>query len=68
MMKVSDMKLRAHAVVLPKEGYSYSTIVWGSQECNVLRANQIRLSPSVMMWGGMMGHRLTDLHFVMQEI
>ena len=28
VMKVSYMKLRAQAVVL-KEGYSYSTIVWG---------------------------------------
>ena len=63
MMKVSEMKLRAEAVVLPKKGYSYSTIVWGSQESNVLRANQMKLSPSVMMWGGMM-----ELHFVMQEI
>ncbi len=68
MMKVSDMKLRTQAAVLPKEGYSYSTIVWGSQEGNVLRANQMKLSPSVMMWGGMMKHGLTDLHFVMQEI
>ena len=67
MMKVSDMKLRAKALVLPKEGYSYSTIVWGSQEVNILRANQLNLSPSVMMWGGMMGHGLTNLH-VMQEI
>ena len=65
MMKVSDMKLRAQAVVLPKKGYSYSTIEWGSQESNVLRANQMKLSPSVMMWGGMMGHGLTDLYFAM---
>ena len=65
-MKVSDIKLRAQAVVLPKEGYSYSTIVWGSQEGNVLLANQMKLSPSLMMWGGIMGHRLiTDLHFVL---
>ena len=55
-MKVSDMKLRAKALVLPKEGYSYSTIVWGSQEGNVLRANQTKLNPSVMMRGGMMGY------------
>ena len=68
MMKVGDMKLRAQAVVLPKEGCSYSTIVWGSHEGNVLQANQMKLSPSVIMWGGMMGHGLTDLHFVMQEI
>ena len=71
MIKVSDMKLRAQAVVQlvpPKEGYSYSTIVWGSQEGNVLRANQMKLSPSVMMRGEMMGHRLIDLNFVMQEI
>ena len=68
MMKVSGIKLRARAVVIPKEGYSYSTMVWRSQEGNVLRANQMKLSSSVMMWGGMMGHGLTDLHFVMQEI
>ena len=68
MMKVSDMKLRAQAVVLPKEGYSYSTMVWRSQKGNVLRANQMKLSSSVMMWGGMMGHGLTDLHFVMHEL
>ena len=67
-MKASDMKLRAKALVLPKEGYSYSTIMRGSQEGNFLRVNQMKLSPSVMMWGGMMGHGLTDLHFVMQEI
>ena len=69
-MKVSDMKLRAQAVVLLNEGYSYSTIVWGSQEGNVLRASQIQMkhSPSIMMWGGMMGHGLTDLHFLMQEV
>ena len=67
-MKVGYMKLRAQAVVLPKEGYSYSIIVWGSQEGNVLRTNQMKLSLSVMMWGGIMGHGLTDLHFVMQEI
>ena len=68
MMKVSDIKLRAQAVVLPREGYSYSMIVWGSHEGTILRANQMKLSPSVMMWGGMMGHGLTDLHFVMQKI
>ena len=68
MMKVSDMKLRAQAVVPPIKGYSYSTIVWESQEGNVFRANQMKLSPSVMVWGRMMGHELTDLHFVMQEI
>ena len=68
MVKVSDVKLKAQAVVLPKEGYSYFVIVWGSQEGSVLRANQMKLGPSVMMWGGMMGHGLTDLHFVMQEM
>ena len=68
MMKVSDIKLRAQAVVLAKEGYSFSVIAWGSQEGNVLRANQMKLSPFIIMWGGMMGHGLTDLHFVMQEI
>ena len=68
MMKVSDIKLRAQAVVLPKEGYSYSIIVWGSQDGNVLRANQMKLSPFVGMWGGIMGRGLTELHLVMQEI
>ena len=63
MMKVSDIKLRAQAVVIPKEGYFYSTVVWGSQEGNVLRVNQMKLIPSVMMLGGVMGHGLTDLHF-----
>ena len=62
------MKLRAQAVVLPKERYSYYTIVWESQEGNILRADQMKPSPSVMMWGGMMRHGLTDFHFVMQEI
>ena len=28
----------------------------------------MKLSPSVMMWGEMMGHGLTDLHFFLQEI
>ena len=51
MMKVCDIKLRAQAVVLPKEGYSYSTIVWRSQKGNVLRANQMKLSPAIMMGG-----------------
>ena len=67
-MKVSDIKFRAQAVVLPKEKFSYYTIVWGSQDWNVLRANQMKLSPFVGMWGGIMGRGLTDLHIVMQEI
>ena len=41
--------------------------VAGGQCSAALRAIQMKLSPSVMMWGGMMGHGLTDLHFVMQE-
>ena len=68
MMKASDIKLRSQAIVLAKEGYSCPVIVWGSQEDNVLRANQMKLNPSVMVWGGMMRHGLTDLHFVMPEI
>ena len=48
MVKVSDVKLRAQAVVLPKEGFSRFVIVWGSQEGNVLRANQMKLSPSII--------------------
>ena len=42
--------------------------VTGGQCSAALRAIQMKLSPSVMMWGGMMGHGLTDLHFVVQEI
>ena len=42
--------------------------VAGGQCSAALRAIQMKLSPSVMMWGGMMGHGLTDLHFVIQEI
>ena len=68
MMKVSDIQLRAQAVVLAKEGYSYPVIVWGWPEDNVPRADQMKFSPSVMMWGGMTGHGLTDLHFVPQEM
>ena len=36
---------------------------WGSQEDNVPRADQMKFSPSVMVWGEMTGHGLTDLHF-----
>ena len=53
MMKVSDMQLRAQAVVLAKKGYSWPVIVWGLPEDNVPRAEQMKFSPSVMVWGGM---------------
>lgn len=42
---------------------SKNDTVWGSQEDNVPRADQMKFSPSVMVWGGMTGHGLTDLHF-----
>ena len=45
---------------------SRNDTVWGSQEGNVPRADQMKFSPSVMVWGGMTGHGLTDLHFVPQ--
>ena len=47
---------------------SRNDTVWGSQEGNVPRADQIKFSPSVMVWGGMTGHGLTDLHFVPQGV
>src|SRR4051812_42067402 len=37
--------------------------VWGSQEDNVPAANQMKFSPSVLVWGGMTARRLTTLHF-----
>lgn len=43
---------------------SRNDTVWGSQECNVPRADQMKFSPSVMVWGGMTGYGLTDLHFI----
>ena len=36
----------------------------GSQEGNVPRADQMKFSPSVMVWGRMMVYGLTDLHFI----
>jgi hypothetical protein len=45
---------------------SRNDTVWGSQEDNVPRADQVKFSPTVMVWGGMTGHGLTDLHFVPQ--
>jgi hypothetical protein len=47
---------------------SRNDTVWGSQEGNVPRADQMKFSPSVMVWGGMTGHGLTDLHFVPQGV
>lgn len=38
--------------------------VWGSQEDNVPAANQMKFSPSVLVWGGMTARGLTTLHFV----
>ena len=54
--------------MLVKKGYSCSAIVWGWPEGNVPWANQMKFNPSVMVWGGMTGHGLTDLHFVPQEM
>ena len=47
------MQLRAQAVVLAKKGYSCPVIVWGWPEDNVQRADQMKFSSSVMVWGGM---------------
>jgi hypothetical protein len=38
--------------------------VWGSQEKHIPPAEQMKFSPSVMVWGGMTARGLTDLHFV----
>jgi hypothetical protein len=37
---------------------SRNDTVWGSQEDNVPPADQVKFSPTVMVWGGMTGHRL----------
>ena len=54
MMKVSDIQLRAQAIELARKGYFCPVIVWGWPEDNVPRADQMKFSPSVMVWGGMM--------------
>ena len=38
--------------------------VWGSQEDSVPAADQMKFSPSVLVWGGMTARGLTTLHFV----
>jgi hypothetical protein len=45
---------------------SRNDTVWGSQEDNVPPALQMKFSPSVMVWGGMTGYGLTNLHFIPQ--
>ena len=39
-------------------------IVWGSQECDVPPAYQVKQSAKVMVWGGMTGRGLTRLHIL----
>ena len=39
-------------------------IVWGSQECDVLPAFQVKQSAKVMVWVGMTGRGLTQLHML----
>ena len=53
MMKVSDIQLRAQAVVLAKKGYSCPVIVRGWSEDSVPQADQMRFSPFAMVRGGM---------------
>ena len=54
--------------MLAKKDYSCKVIVWWWPENNVPRADQMKFSPSVMVWGGVTWHGLTDLHFVPQEM
>ena len=52
----------------PKYLFQYpnpkNDIVWGSQECDVLPAYQVKQSAKVMGWGGMTGRGLTRLHIL----
>ena len=45
---------------------SRNDTVWESQEDSVPGSDQMKFSPSVMVWGDMMGHGLTDINFVSQ--
>ena len=52
----------------PKYLFQYpnpkNDIVWGSQECDVPPAFQVKQSAKVMVWGGMTGRGLTKLHML----
>ena len=52
----------------PKYLFQYSNpkkdMVWGSQECDVPPAFQVKQSAKVMVWGDMKGHGLTKLHML----
>ena len=54
--------------MLAKKGYFCLVMVCGWPEDNIPRADQMKASPSVMAWGGMTGHELTDFHLVHQEM
>jgi len=43
---------------------SENYIVWGSQECDVPPAYQLKQSAKVMVWGGMTGRGLKRLHIL----
>ena len=52
----------------PKYLFQYpnpkNNIIWGSQECDVLPAFQVKQSAKVMVWGGMTGRGPTKLHML----
>ena len=70
MTKVRYIPLRAKACSCASKGRIFlpSSSFEGWQEDIVLRVDQMKFSPSVMVRGGMTGHGLTDLHFVSQEM
>ena len=41
-------------------------VVWGSQESQVPPAYQVKGSTKWLIWGGMTGRGLTNLHFILQ--
>jgi len=43
-----------------------NAVVWGSQESQVLPAYQVKESSRWLIWVGMTGHGLTNLHFIPQ--
>jgi len=52
----------------PKYLFQYpnpeNNIIWGSQDCDVPPAYQVKQSAKVMVWGGMTGRGLTRLHIL----
>lgn len=46
---------------------SKNDVVWGSQECSVPRAPQVKFSPSVLVWGGITVRGLTKLHIIPEK-